>query len=339
MKRILCVFPLLSMLLPLPACAAEYSQGIETPKAQALVSGAQGAVFSDVPQGVWYEDAARSLLEKGLMVGTGGGEFDPEGTFSRAQLAQVLYRLAGEPPVSGEDSFFDTSPTAWYATAILWAEQNRVVTGDGEGHYMPDAPVTQEQLVTMLWRIEGEPQAPAADHSSSYAAQAVGWVREIGIAHNTANYAFSPQSDALRCQVAVLLQGYLQYKDDVKMNEIQMTIDGEAVAATWEDNASVDALRKLLMDGPRVVELSRYGGFEQVGSLGARLPRDDIQTTTAPGDIVLYSGNQLVLFFGSNSWAYTRLGRIIGLDQAGLQDLLGGERVTAVLSLSGEAKY
>lgn len=334
MKRMLPIFLLLSMLLTLPACAAESVQGTEPPQAQVLLSASQGTVFSDVPQGIWYEGAARFLWEKGLMVGAGNGKFDPDGTFSRAQLAQVLYRLAGEPSVIGEDSFSDTSPTAWYAAAVLWAEQNRVVNGDGRDHYIPNDPVTQEQLVTMLWRVEGQPQSQAATDSSPYAAQAVGWARESGIAPDTAGYAFSPRSDAIRCQVAVLLQGYLQYKDDVTMNEISLTIDGKAVAVIWEDNPSVDALRELLKDGPRTVELSRYGGFEQVGSLGTSLPRNDMQTTTAPGDMVLYSGNQLVLFFGSNSWAYTRLGKITGLDEKGLQELLGGERVTAVLSLS-----
>ena len=74
--------------------------------------------------------------------------------------------------------------------------------------------------------------------------------------------------------------------------------------------------------------LSGYGGFEQVGSLGTRLPRNDVQTVTEPGDIVLYSGNSIVLFYGSNSWAYTRLGKIQGLDESELRQLLGGGDVS-----------
>jgi hypothetical protein len=69
--------------------------------------------------------------------------------------------------------------------------------------------------------------------------------------------------------------------------------------------------------------MSMYGGFEQVGSIGQRLPSSDSQTTTQAGDIVLYSGDQIVVFYGSNSWAYTRLGRIVGKSVSEMTELLG----------------
>ena len=75
-------------------------------------------------------------------------------------------------------------------------------------------------------------------------------------------------------------------------------------------------------NGAIEVFASRYGGFEQVGSLSQSFSRNDVQTTTQPGDIVLYSGNQLVIFFGSNSWSYTRLGHIEGLSTDELTALL-----------------
>ena len=80
------------------------------------------------------------------------------------------------------------------------------------------------------------------------------------------------------------------------------------------------------------IEMSRYGGFEQVGSIGRTLPRSDAQTTTASGDIVLDSGNQLVVFYGSNSWAYTRLGHITDQTAAQMKALLAGGDVTITLS-------
>ena len=76
-----------------------------------------------------------------------------------------------------------------------------------------------------------------------------------------------------------------------------------------------------------------YGGFEQVGSLGTRLPRDDRQTTTGSGDIVLYSGNQIVVFYGSNSWAYTRLGHISDKSAEEMKALLGNGNVTLTLEM------
>lgn len=79
--------------------------------------------------------------------------------------------------------------------------------------------------------------------------------------------------------------------------------------------------------------MSMYGGFEQVGSLGTSLSRNDKQTTTQAGDIVLYSGNQMVVFYGSNSWAYTRLGRITDKSDMELEELLGNGDVTITLEL------
>ena len=123
-------------------------------------------------------------------------------------------------------------------------------------------------------------------------------------------------------------------KEDTELQDISLTVAGQALAVAWEDNASGDALRELLQSGSLTVELSQYGGFEQVGALGTSLPRNDVQTTTEPGDIVLYSGNQLVMFYGSNSWAYTRLGRITGMSREDLTALLGVGGVTATLSLA-----
>jgi hypothetical protein len=79
------------------------------------------------------------------------------------------------------------------------------------------------------------------------------------------------------------------------------------------------------------MQLSAYGGFEQVGAIGETLPSSDVQTVTKPGDIVLYSGNQMVIFYGSNSWSYTKLGKITDKTEAELKELLGVNEVTVVL--------
>ena len=113
---------------------------------------------------------------------------------------------------------------------------------------------------------------------------------------------------------------------------LKLKIGETAVAVDWEDNASVQALGELCRTEPLTIAMSMYGGFEQVGPIGQRLPRDDTQTTTGSGDIVLYSGNQIVVFYGSNSWAYTRLGRITDKTAAELAALLGKSDVTLTLS-------
>ena len=110
-----------------------------------------------------------------------------------------------------------------------------------------------------------------------------------------------------------------------------MTIGDTKVDVSWEDNDSVRELRELASMGLSI-QMSMYGGFEQVGSIGQSVTRNDKQTTTEPGDIVLYSGNQLVVFYGSNSWSYTRLGKI-NLSDKELEKLLGNGDVTITLSM------
>ena len=105
---------------------------------------------------------------------------------------------------------------------------------------------------------------------------------------------------------------------------LTLTIDGIAVDVRWEDNDAVSELLDYVKDAHIVVHTSAYGGFEQVGSFPRSFFGNDVQMTTEPGDIVLYSGDQLVVFFGSNSWSYTKLGHI-NLAAEKLAELLGGE--------------
>lgn len=125
-----------------------------------------------------------------------------------------------------------------------------------------------------------------------------------------------------------------QPTEEPAMKEVlQLYIDGTPVTVAWEDNTSVDALKELAAFAPLVIRMSMYGGFEQVGPIGSRLPRDDVDTRTQAGDIVLYSGNQIVVFYGTNSWAYTRLGHITDHDAAGMAELLSHGDVTLTLQI------
>ena len=123
-------------------------------------------------------------------------------------------------------------------------------------------------------------------------------------------------------------------EDTEKM--LQMKINGTVVNVLWEENESVDALMDLCKDSPLEIQMSMYGGFEQVGPLGRNLPRNDSQTTTSAGDIVLYSGDQIVVFYGSNSWSYTRLGHITDQDNEGMAALLGNGDVTITISMEAQ---
>lgn len=109
---------------------------------------------------------------------------------------------------------------------------------------------------------------------------------------------------------------------------LHLLIDGEEVTVAWEDNEAVDALKELVKSDPLIINMSMYGGFEQVGAIGTGLPKNDAQMTTSAGDIVLYAGNQIVVFYGSNSWAYTKLGHITNKSAPELESLLGNGDVT-----------
>ena len=102
-------------------------------------------------------------------------------------------------------------------------------------------------------------------------------------------------------------------------------------SATLEENEAVSALVEMMRESPVVIQMSDYSGFEKVGSLGTSLPASNSQTTTQTGDIVLYNGNQIVIFYGSNSWSYTRLGHID--DLTGWEEALGRGDVTVIFSL------
>ena len=120
--------------------------------------------------------------------------------------------------------------------------------------------------------------------------------------------------------------------EEEQMSMMRMKINGTPVTVAWEDNESAAALKELAAGGLEI-RMSMYGGFEQVGSIGQRLPAGDVQTTTSSGDIVLYSGSQLVVFYGSNSWAYTRLGHITDKTPEEMRALLGSGDVTVTLSV------
>lgn len=116
--------------------------------------------------------------------------------------------------------------------------------------------------------------------------------------------------------------------EDTNMN---LYINETNIPVTWEDNDTVKEIRKEALLGDIVISMSMYSDFEQVGPLGKTYTRNDSQTTTLNGDIVLYSGNQIVVFYGSNTWAYTRLGKM-NLSEEDVIKLLSNGDVTLRIS-------
>lgn len=120
-------------------------------------------------------------------------------------------------------------------------------------------------------------------------------------------------------------------KDRMEEKLMNLSINGQKVTVKWESNQSVKDIENHVVKEKIIVHSSLYGGFEQVGRLPRSFKRNDVQMTTTPGDIVLYSGNQIVIFFGSNTWSYTKLGHIENLSLRELENLLGNSTAEIVL--------
>ncbi len=114
---------------------------------------------------------------------------------------------------------------------------------------------------------------------------------------------------------------------------MRLYVNEEELSVFWEDNESVDALRNRVTKEALTIEMSVYGDFEQVGSIGLELPANDSYMTTDAGDIVLYSGDQIVLFYGSNTWNYTKLGHVENVTDQELKQMLGTGPVTLTIRM------
>ena len=118
--------------------------------------------------------------------------------------------------------------------------------------------------------------------------------------------------------------------------KMYITIDGQTQSVTLVDNSATRALVEKLQQAPLSVTLNSSGGFEIWGALGFSLPTSNQQMTAQPGDVILYSGSNICLFYGSNSWSYTRLGKIDGLTESELRSFLkaGESNISVTLSLA-----
>ena len=178
--------------------------------------------FNDVPEGYWAYDAIRYVYGEGLMAGTSGSTFNPEGATTRGQIVTILWRLAGNPVVNYLMDYSDVDPAAYYAEAIRWATSEGIVGGYGGGLFGPDDAITREQMAVMLWRYVqhtgydttqgGMAIREYTDYEqiSDFALEALDWAVSAGIISGTSTTTLSPSGSATRAQVAVILMRFCQ---------------------------------------------------------------------------------------------------------------------------------
>ena len=186
--------------------------------------------FSDVDADAWYAEAVMYCREHGLMAGVSDTTFAPESSLTRAMLAAVLYRVAGSPSVTGQDSFTDTVEGSWYSDSVLWASQQGLVAGYGNGLFGTDDPVTREQMTAIFWRYAGSPDAGESTNVTdaaaiaSYAVPAVAWASTAGIVANLSGSTFAPKDNATRAQVAAALMNLTRSPQTVPSNESRVLV-------------------------------------------------------------------------------------------------------------------
>lgn len=183
-------------------------------------------------------------------------------------------------------------------------------------------------LVMLAGCAAGQASAPGAQHSGSNAELAEDQAQQ------TASAAETPED------LAPVEEEPSQEEEEtgVAQNLFYITAGDTTFTAVFADNSSAQALKELLEQGDLTLSMSDYGGFEKVGSLGSQLPQNNEQITTGPGDVILYQGSSITIYYDTNSWNFTRLGKIEDVTKEELLAALGEGDVEVTLSLAEPAQ-
>ena len=168
---------------------------------------------------------------------------------------------------------------------------------------------------------------------------------EVSVDYNTDIFANYPDADYVKLFVWLKNQEpqMTSYGLDIKKYKAQnpkadklinITVGENTVTATLADNTSAQAFYELLEQGAVTVDMHDYGNFEKVGNLPISIVPNDTMITTEPGDIILYQGNQITIYYDTNTWNFTRLGKVNGLTPSELKAILGSGNITAVFSVA-----
>ena len=187
--------------------------------------GCPSTAYTDVPDAKnWAHVGIDFVLKAGLFYGTSDTAFSPDSGMTRAMLVTVLYRLEGQPKTSAKNPFTDVKTDLWYTDAVVWAAENGIVDGIGDGKFDPDGKITREQMATILYRYaafkeltltEGKFAADYPDERkvSTYALGAMRWANAEKLINGTqrgSTVYLDPQGSATRAQVAAILMRFVQ---------------------------------------------------------------------------------------------------------------------------------
>ena len=213
--------------------------------AAGAVSAADESPYKDVKKSWWSYPYVMYATEHGYMNGMGGGKFEPQGSMTRAMVVTVLYRFQGEPEVKIKSGFKDVKADAWYADAVYWAAENKIVNGVEPGKFAPEDSITRQQLAAILMRyapfefIKTEDRKDITGYSDykkvqAYARDAMSWTNAVGLITGVTKKTLEPGSSATREQFATILQ---RFKEDANF-EYELVYNDPNY--TYEPNKTVE---------------------------------------------------------------------------------------------------
>ena len=173
--------------------------------------------FRDLDTTKWYHEAIDTMLNEGLMNGTGNGLFEPNATLTRAMLVTILWRSEGKPTAADPTPFTDVPAGAYYAEAVRWAAANGIVKGVSSTEFGPSRNITRQELVTILWRLAAKkglntsnaglvaPEFADRSHIAAWAAEAMSWGSTRGILNGKGANRVDPNGTATRAEAAAMI--------------------------------------------------------------------------------------------------------------------------------------
>lgn len=177
--------------------------------------------FTDVKETDWFFKGVEYVVDKGVMSGVSENQFDPSGKLTRAMLVQMLYNMESRPACDAENAFMDVPVGQWYTDAVIWANDEKIVSGMGEGLFAPNMEITREQMVAMLYnyaKYKGYDVTASADLSafadtasvSAWAQPAMQWAVAEGYISGMGDSQLAPQGTATRAEIASVIMRFME---------------------------------------------------------------------------------------------------------------------------------
>ena len=177
--------------------------------------------FTDVKENDWFFKGVEYVVDKGIMSGVSENEFAPAGKLTRAMLVQMLYNMESRPACDAENTFMDVPVGQWYTDAVIWANDEKIVSGMGEGLFAPNMEITREQMVVMLYnyaKFKGYDVTASADLSafadtasvSAWAQPAMQWAVAEGYISGMGDSQLAPQGTATRAEIASVIMRFME---------------------------------------------------------------------------------------------------------------------------------